>query len=85
MMAAFFSIITYRLTLLIITLECLCMAVWILVFHRLWVRFHPPVSTVLICDDEKRGWEIAEKINRRSFTNRINTVCAYDETKFTKF
>lgn len=80
----FFEVLYYiqvTTLLIIITLECLCMAVWILVFHRLWVRFHPPVSTVLICDDEKRGWEIAEKINRRSFTNRINTVCAYDEDK----
>ena len=57
------------------------MALWILIFHRLWVRFNPPASTVVICEDEKRGWEIAGKINSRSFTNRVNTVCAYDEDK----
>jgi exopolysaccharide biosynthesis polyprenyl glycosylphosphotransferase len=80
----FFEVLYYiqvTTLLIIITLECLCMALWILIFHRLWVRFNPPASTVVICEDEKRGWEIAGKINSRSFTNRVNTVCAYDEDK----
>lgn len=80
----FFEVLYYiqvTTLLIIISLECLCMALWIYIFHRLWLRFHPPASTVLICDDVKRGKEIAEKITRKSFTNRINTICEYDESR----
>lgn len=77
----FFEVLYYvQVTTLfiIVTLECLCMAAWILVFHRLWVRFMPPASTVVLCDDEQRGSEIAAKISDKSLTNRVDAVKAYD-------
>lgn len=78
----FFEVLYYiqvSTLLVIIALECLCMALWISVFHRLWLRLNPPASTVVICGDAVRGKEIAAKINRRSSTNRVDAVVAYDE------
>lgn len=62
---------------LMVLFECLAMAGWILLFHRLWYRYNPPLSTVLFCSDGKRGREIAEKINRRTAANRVERVLPY--------
>lgn len=77
----FFEVLYYvQVTTLFIiaALECVCMAAWILIFHHLWVRFMPPESTVILCDDPVRGGEIAAKINGSSLTNRVDAVKYYD-------
>jgi exopolysaccharide biosynthesis polyprenyl glycosylphosphotransferase len=73
----FFEVLYYvQVTTLfiIILLETLCMALWILIFHKLWLKTHPPQSTVIICDEERRGREVARKINGYSRTHRVNAI-----------
>lgn len=65
-----------------IFLECVGMAVWIGFFHHYWLRCHPPVSTVVFCDDIKYGKELARKINRYSQTNRVDAVISYETENF---
>lgn len=83
----FFEVLYYiqvTTLLVVIFLECLCMGVWIMVFHRLWHRTHPPLSTVIVCDEIYRGRDISKKINRHSFTNHVDAVVAYSENDFYK-
>jgi exopolysaccharide biosynthesis polyprenyl glycosylphosphotransferase len=63
----------------VIFLEGLCMGCWILFFHKHWRRKHPPLSTVIICDELSKGNEIAKKINFRPFSNRVDEVVTYND------
>lgn len=77
----FFEVLYYiqvSTLLIIIALECLCMGIWILVFHRLWLRTHPPRSTVIMCDEMKKGREVSRKINHYSLTHRIDDVVIFN-------
>ncbi len=81
----FFDVLYYvQITTLsiIFILECMSMGVWILLFHNLWLRANPPLSTAVVCDDYERGREIGTKINRHSHTNRIDAVLSYQTNNF---
>ncbi len=76
----FFDVLYYvQITTLsiIVAFECLSMGIWIQLFHNLWLKANPPLSTAVICDDYERGKEIGSKINRHSHTNRIDEVLSY--------
>jgi exopolysaccharide biosynthesis polyprenyl glycosylphosphotransferase len=80
----FFEVLYYiQVTTLfiVVAFECIGMALWIAVFHRYWLRSHPPSPTAVICDNEKRGREIAGKINRFSHTSRVDAVIPYDRVR----
>lgn len=64
---------------IVVFFEVLAMAVWIFLFHRLWFRYNPPLSTVLLCPDRDRGRQIADKINLRTATNRVERILTYEE------
>jgi exopolysaccharide biosynthesis polyprenyl glycosylphosphotransferase len=81
----FFAVLYYvqvTTLLIIILLETLCMAVWIAVFHKLWLKTHPPLKTIIICDDVKRGREIARKINNHSHTHRAEDIVVFDSVDY---
>jgi exopolysaccharide biosynthesis polyprenyl glycosylphosphotransferase len=76
----FFGVLYYvQVTTLfiIVLLECLSMGIWILFFHKYWLKCNPPVSTVLVCDDPARGKALARKINLHTMANRIDRVISY--------
>jgi exopolysaccharide biosynthesis polyprenyl glycosylphosphotransferase len=81
----FFAVLYYvqvTTLLIIILLETLCMAVWIAVFHKLWLKAHPPLKTVIICGEERRGREIARKINGYSHTHRAFDIVVFDSAEY---
>ena len=81
----FFEMLYYvQVTTLFITilLESLCMTGWMLLFHKLWFKRHPPLSTVVLCDEIRRGQSVADKISRHSLTHRVVSVIAFNGTDY---
>ncbi|MGE4354199.1 MAG: sugar transferase [Oscillospiraceae bacterium] len=78
----FFGVLYYvQVTTLfiIVLLECLSMGVWVLFSHNYWLRCHPPVSAVLVCDDPEHGKVLAQKINHHTLNTRIDSIIAYGD------